>query len=165
VAELRRLGLRIAIDDFGTGYSNLDALTSFAFDRLKVDRKFVHGVANNPHTAGLLRLVQGIARLFDADLLCEGVEDEVDINWLREIGATRVQGWYFSQARPARAIDGLLRDLRDQAMRGVPDLADLRRVLALQPGDRAADVYGPTFTPFQNATRPLISLAAGLGSA
>jgi EAL domain-containing protein (putative c-di-GMP-specific phosphodiesterase class I)/GGDEF domain-containing protein len=171
VAELRRLGLRIAIDDFGTGYSNLDALTSFAFDRLKVDRKFVHGVANNPHTAGLLRLVQGIARLFDADLLCEGVEDEVDLNWLREIGATRVQGWYFSEARPAAAIAELLRELRDQTQDARPDLAELRRLLALRSGGGTgagageAGIYGPTVTPFQNATRPLISLAATLGSA
>lgn len=108
ISALRALGVRVAVDDFGTGYSNLDALTSFPFDRLKADRRFVHGVASDPRIAGVFSLIQGIAAVFHAELLCEGLEDEADLSWLTERGVHCVQGWYFSRAQPAPAIERVL---------------------------------------------------------
>ena len=113
ISALRALGVRVAVDDFGTGYSNLDALTSFPFDRLKADRQFVHGVASDARTAGVFTLIQGIAAVFNAELLCEGLEDEADLAWLAERGVHCVQGWYFSRARPAAAIEGVLRRFQE----------------------------------------------------
>jgi c-di-GMP phosphodiesterase len=104
VAALRALGVRIAVDDFGTGYSNLDVLHKLPFDRLKVDRRFVDGVAGCARTAGLFLLIQGIAALSGAELVCEGLEREDDLDWLRRHGAHRVQGWYFSAARPGSTV-------------------------------------------------------------
>ncbi len=109
VAALRDLGLRIAIDDFGIGYSNLDAIGSLPFDRLKVDRRFVHGVADSAVTASLFRLIQGVAEVSDAELLCEGLERQVDLDWLRHEHAYCVQGWYFCSALPPRSVEDLLR--------------------------------------------------------
>ncbi|GGC62316.1 sensor domain-containing phosphodiesterase [Undibacterium terreum] len=114
VDEFRALGIRIAVDDFGTGYSNLDAINSFPFDRLKVDRQFVHGVSSNERIAGLFHLIQGIAELFKADLLCEGLEDAADLEWLSRRGANCVQGWYFSKSRTPDSIVSLLTRLRDR---------------------------------------------------
>ena len=108
ISALRALGVRVAVDDIGTGYSNLDALTSFPFDRLKADRRFVHGVASDARTAGVFALIQGIAAVFDAELLCEGLEDEADLSWLAERGVHCVQGWYFSRAQPVQAIERIL---------------------------------------------------------
>jgi diguanylate cyclase (GGDEF)-like protein len=115
VAEFRALGARIAVDDFGTGYSNLDAISSFPFDRLKVDRQFVNGVAGSDRVAGLFHLIQGIAELFKAELLCEGLEEEADLAWLAQRGAVCVQGWYFSAARTPDAIVRILTALRERA--------------------------------------------------
>ena len=127
IAALRGLGVRIAVDDFGTGSSNLDALGNFHFDRLKVDRQFVHGVAGDRKKAGLFALIQGIAGVFHAELVCEGLEDEADLEWLVGRGAHCVQGWLFSRARPAREIEGVLQ--RFQAARGrelsVPEVRKL----------------------------------------
>jgi diguanylate cyclase (GGDEF)-like protein len=134
VNELRALGVRIAVDDFGTGYSNLDAINSFPFDRLKVDRQFVHGVADNPRVAGLFRLIQGIAELFDAELLCEGLEQEADLAWLAGRGATRVQGWYFSPARTPAQIVGILNALRARGPEAAPlTVPELRTLLYIKP--------------------------------
>lgn len=119
VAALRALGVRIAIDDFGTGYSNLDALNDLHFDRLKADRRFVDGVAANPKKAGLFLLIKGIAELSGAELLCEGLERHDDLLWLRSQGALRVQGWYFSAARPAAAVETWLERFA-QASRPLP---------------------------------------------
>ncbi|MEH6437700.1 sensor domain-containing phosphodiesterase [Massilia sp. DD77] len=116
IGELRGLGVRIAVDDFGIGSSNLDALDNFHFDRLKADRQFVHGVASDRKKAGLFSLIQGIAGVFDAELVCEGLEDEADMAWLLDRGAHCVQGWLFSRARPADEIERVL--LRFQEARG-----------------------------------------------
>jgi len=113
ISALRALGVRVAVDDFGTGYSNLDALTSFPFDRLKADRRFVHGVASDARTAGVFALIQGIAAVFDVELLCEGLEDEADLSWLAERGVHCVQGWYFSRALPVHAIERVLRRFQE----------------------------------------------------
>lgn len=129
ISALRALGVRVAVDDFGTGYSNLDALTSFPFDRLKADRRFVHGVASDARTAGVFALIQGIAAVFDAELLCEGLEDEADLSWLAERGVHCVQGWYFSRARPASVIEPVLR--RFQEAQAEPlSVPEMRALLA-----------------------------------
>ncbi|TWI43742.1 diguanylate cyclase (GGDEF)-like protein [Pseudoduganella flava] len=109
ISALRDLGLRIAIDDFGIGYSNLDAIGTLPFDRLKVDRRFVHGVADSAVTASLFRLIQGVAEVSDAELLCEGLERQADLDWLRHQHAYCVQGWYFSSALPPQGVEQLLR--------------------------------------------------------
>lgn len=127
ISALRALGVRVAVDDFGTGYSNLDALTSFPFDRLKADRRFVHGVASDARTAGVFALIQGIAAVFDAELLCEGLEDEADLSWLAERGVHCVQGWYFSRALPAPETERVLRRFQDAkaAPLSVPEMRAL----------------------------------------
>jgi diguanylate cyclase (GGDEF)-like protein len=127
VSALRDLGLRIAIDDFGIGYSNLDAIGSLPFDRLKVDRRFVHGVADSAVTASLFRLIQGVAEVSDAELLCEGLERQADLDWLRHQHAYCVQGWYFCSALPPEGVEHLLRAWRHRAQQPAPhgDVRDL----------------------------------------
>ncbi|WP_020651712.1 putative bifunctional diguanylate cyclase/phosphodiesterase [Massilia niastensis] len=129
VAALRALGVRIAIDDFGTGCSNLEALNSFPFDRLKADLQFVHGVSRDSKTAGLFSLIQGIAAVFNVELLCEGLEDGGDLEWLMQRGASHVQGWYFSRALPGDTIGQVLRRFQDAGDRAL-SVAEVRALLA-----------------------------------
>jgi c-di-GMP phosphodiesterase len=127
VAEFRAMGIRIAVDDFGTGYSNLDAINSFPFDRLKVDRQFVHGVASSKRVAGLFRLIQGIAEVFDVELVCEGLEREEDRLWLAERGSHCVQGWYFSPARTPDDMAAILAAVKARGADAPPlSLEELR---------------------------------------
>jgi diguanylate cyclase (GGDEF)-like protein len=130
VAALRRLGLRIAIDDFGIGYSNLDAIGTLPFDRLKVDRRFVHGVADSAVTASLFRLIQGVAEVSDAELLCEGLERQADLDWLRHQHAYCVQGWYFCSALPPQGVEHLLRAWGQRA-RHAPHGGDMRELFTI----------------------------------
>jgi EAL domain-containing protein (putative c-di-GMP-specific phosphodiesterase class I)/GGDEF domain-containing protein len=107
---LRSLGMQIAIDDFGTGHSNFETIRQLSFDKLKVDRQFVDGVADDDRLAELLQLIVNAGRLFGAEILCEGVEQVRDLDWLAEHGVTRFQGWYFSRALvPSQAMEAVRR--------------------------------------------------------
>ena len=80
--------------------------------------------------AGLFLLIKGISELFKAELLCEGLEQEADLQWLAEHGAGRVQGWYFSAARTPDAIVNILTALRERAADEQPlSVAQLRALL------------------------------------
>ena len=110
---LRKLGVRVAIDDFGTGHSNLETIRQLSFDKLKVDRQFVHGVADDKRLAGLVQMMVSIARLFGAEVLCEGVEQVRDLQWLAEHDISHFQGWYFSQPLHGTAVTEALKQLAD----------------------------------------------------
>lgn len=107
--ELRSLGLKISIDDFGTGLSNLSALRSFEFDRLKIDRQFVHNISLSPQTKSIFDLIKGVSDVFNVELLCEGVENLADLEILRQSGASCIQGWLFSAAMPKDSIPDILK--------------------------------------------------------
>jgi EAL domain-containing protein (putative c-di-GMP-specific phosphodiesterase class I)/GGDEF domain-containing protein len=96
--RLRDMGVRIALDDFGTGRSNLAALQSMNLHHLKVDRSFVHGSSANLHTGGVLRLLAGYSELSGTQLVCEGLENEADLQWALQAGCRYFQGWYFCAA-------------------------------------------------------------------
>ena len=106
--HFRALKWRIAIDDFGTGHANLDTVRQVPCDRIKIDRQFVHGVSSSPVLGGLMRNLGDIARLFNLELLCEGVEDANDIRWLSDQGLPLVQGWYFGKAMPQGNVSDLM---------------------------------------------------------
>ncbi len=100
---LRALGVRIALDDFGTGYSSLSYLRSFPFDKIKIDRSFVTGVAQDNGAAAIVRAIVDLATAFDMETTAEGVEDESQLAELRSQGCSSIQGFLFS--RPIRAAD------------------------------------------------------------
>ncbi|MEP7201546.1 MAG: EAL domain-containing protein, partial [Ilumatobacteraceae bacterium] len=72
--RVRSLGVRIALDDFGTGYSSLSLLQKFPLQRIKIDRAFVQGVADNPNDRSLVRTIVAMGRSLGLDMVAEGVE-------------------------------------------------------------------------------------------
>ena len=108
LAPLRALNWRIAIDDFGTGHANLETVRQVPCDRIKIDRQFVQGVSSSPVLSGLMRTLGDIARLFDLELVCEGVEDANDVRWLSEQDLPLIQGWYFGEAIASASVGDLL---------------------------------------------------------
>jgi diguanylate cyclase (GGDEF)-like protein/PAS domain S-box-containing protein len=106
--RLRALGVRISLDDFGTGYSSLAYLSSFPFDKIKIDRSFVRDVASKPNSAAIIRAITGLAATMGICTTAEGVENIEELNWLREQGCGEVQGFLFSAPVPARELRVLL---------------------------------------------------------
>jgi EAL domain-containing protein (putative c-di-GMP-specific phosphodiesterase class I) len=107
-AQLRELGVHIALDDFGTGYSSLRYLHRFPFDKIKIDRSFVKEVTESSGSASIIRAVVGIAAERNMITTAEGVETRPQLETVRALGCTQMQGYLFSAARPAREIRAML---------------------------------------------------------
>jgi predicted signal transduction protein with EAL and GGDEF domain len=105
---IRGLGVRIALDDFGTGYSSLSYLSSFPFDKIKIDRSFIRDVSDRPDSAAIVRAILTLAETLDMSTTAEGVERVEELDWLREHGCNQVQGFLFSRAVSARDLRVLL---------------------------------------------------------
>ncbi|WP_051531694.1 EAL domain-containing protein [Sphingomonas sp. URHD0057] len=109
-AKLKDLGVRLALDDFGTGYSSLGYLKKAPFDKIKIDQSFVRGAASTSATnrnAAIIRAIVTLAETLGMDTCAEGVETHDDLQLIRELGVSMVQGYIFgrpSDAATAREL-------------------------------------------------------------
>jgi diguanylate cyclase (GGDEF)-like protein/PAS domain S-box-containing protein len=100
--EIMALGCSIALDDFGTGYSSLGYLRSIRFSTIKVDRSFVQGAAqNSPESLAIIRAVVAMAGSLNMTTTAEGVENAAEAELIRDMGCTKIQGFYFGRPMPA----------------------------------------------------------------
>src|SRR3984957_1529365 len=102
--QLRAIGVRIALDDFGTGYSSLSYLQRFPFDKIKIDRCFVHDIAEPDGSSCIVQAVVNIAAARHMTATAEGVETKQQLELLRALGCAEMQGHLFSHAKPAAEI-------------------------------------------------------------
>jgi diguanylate cyclase len=100
VAALQQLGVHISLDDYGTGWSSLARLQDVSVDELKLDRIFVARLAQDPRSVAIVRSTVALAQSLGADLVAEGVEDEVTLSALRSYGCTITQGFVHSPPLP-----------------------------------------------------------------
>jgi diguanylate cyclase (GGDEF)-like protein len=102
--RLKALGVRIALDDFGTGYSSLLYLRRYPFDKLKIDRSFVHSIEKAADAAAIVHAVVGLGRGLGMKVTAEGVETADQHLFLRAAGVHFIQGYRFGAPMPAEAI-------------------------------------------------------------
>ncbi|PWF79542.1 putative bifunctional diguanylate cyclase/phosphodiesterase, partial [Kocuria rosea] len=103
--ELRGFGVRISLDDFGTGYSSLSYLRSFPFDKIKIDKSFTQNMTTRADCAAIVQSTLVLAQGLGMHTTAEGVETDEQYRLLRLAGATSLQGYLFSRARPLCEID------------------------------------------------------------
>ncbi len=108
--RLKALGVRLALDDFGTGYSSLLYLRRFPFDKLKIDRSFVHSIETAPDAAAIVHAVVSLGRGLGMKVTAEGVETAEQHLFLRAAGVHSMQGYRFGRPGPAADISTRLRD-------------------------------------------------------
>ncbi|MEK7423159.1 MAG: EAL domain-containing protein [Actinomycetota bacterium] len=102
--KMKALGVRVALDDFGTGYSSLSLLQRFPLQRIKIDRAFVQGVADNPSDRALVRTIVAMGISLGLDMVAEGVESLHQMQVLSELGCKKAQGYLISHPVPADAM-------------------------------------------------------------
>lgn len=108
IHSLKAIGLKLALDDFGTGYSSLSYLQRVPFDKIKIDQSFVRG-ASDPESrnAALIRAMVGLASDLKMQTTAEGVETQDELQLVRDLGCSLVQGYIFGKPMPveeARAL-------------------------------------------------------------
>jgi predicted signal transduction protein with EAL and GGDEF domain len=112
--QIRDLGVRISMDDFGTGYSSLSYLRSFPFDKIKIDRSFVHDLERQEESKTIVRAITNLGLGLGMAITGEGVETRGEADYLREEGCTEAQGYFFGKPLPASELRKILaeRDAR-----------------------------------------------------
>jgi diguanylate cyclase (GGDEF)-like protein len=105
--QLRSLGIYISMDDFGTGYSSLSYLRSFPFDKIKIDRCFINGLGDSSESAAIIQAVAGLAQSLRMSTTAEGVETRTQLDHVRELGCTDVQGYFYNPPVPARELGNI----------------------------------------------------------
>ena len=101
-------GIRIALDDFGTGNSSLNHLRECNFDRLKIDRSFIHSMADSEADAAFIRAIVGLCNALGLPVTAEGIEDDTIVGPLLAEGCLEGQGFSFGKAVSAEEALGLL---------------------------------------------------------
>ncbi|OPZ78532.1 MAG: Phytochrome-like protein cph2 [Alphaproteobacteria bacterium ADurb.Bin438] len=104
LTKLSSLGIQIAIDDFGTGYSSLNYLKRFPVDRLKIDQSFVREMTSDYNDAEIARAIINLGHSLGMEVVSEGVENEAQLNLLREQGCDVVQGFLLGRPMPADQV-------------------------------------------------------------
>ncbi len=101
--DLHSIGVKIELDDFGTGYSSLNYVRMIPLDVLKIDKCFTDEIGISSEKEGLIDLIIRLARMFNADIVAEGVETKEQVEFFKKKGDIILQGYYYS--KPVEAND------------------------------------------------------------
>ena len=104
IKRFRQFGFNVWMDDFGSGYSSLDLLQEIHFDLIKFDMRFMRQFEQNPESRVILNELMRMAVCLDTETVAEGVETAEQVEFLSEIGCTKLQGFYFCKPIPLASI-------------------------------------------------------------
>lgn len=105
---LREFGIRIALDDFGTGFSSMAYLNGLPIDTLKIDKSFIDTVVEDESSKIITSSMIDMVNKLGFETIAEGVENEEQYEYLREIGCGVIQGYLFSRPIPSEKVEELL---------------------------------------------------------
>ncbi len=107
IKGIKKLGPRIALDDFGTGYSSLNYIKQLPLDIIKVDKTFIDDIVEDEYAQAFIKLIVELSDTIDTDIIVEGVENEAQLNILKELGVDYIQGFYYGKPVPAYEFEKL----------------------------------------------------------
>lgn len=100
LAQLKRIGVNIALDDFGTGYSSLSYIRQMSFDIIKVDKSFVDDIVDDDYSKTFVKLITELSEKLDVKVCIEGVETEEQLNTLKKMNVSMIQGYFYGKPMP-----------------------------------------------------------------
>jgi len=104
--QLRKDGMKISIDDFGTGYSSLSYLKQIPFDTIKIDKTFIDDLTTHKDQS-FVKMIIGIAKELNLTVVAEGVENEQQLQYLKQIECEQYQGYFCSKPLTAETFEAL----------------------------------------------------------
>jgi diguanylate cyclase (GGDEF)-like protein len=107
---LRQEGVSISIDDFGTGHSNLTRLRQLPVDKIKIDGSFIAGLGRDATAEKIVRAIIALSRGLGLQVVAEGVEQQLQLDFLRVEGCDVAQGYFLGRPMRPEHIATLLND-------------------------------------------------------
>lgn len=95
--ELASTGVIFSIDDFGTGYASLEYLRRLPVNVVKIDQSFIRNIATGLSDAALIRAIITMITDLGFSVIAEGVENQAQLNTLRDTACSEIQGFLFSR--------------------------------------------------------------------
>ncbi|MCF6434915.1 EAL domain-containing protein [Pseudoalteromonas sp. MMG022] len=106
--NLTAQGFSLALDDFGTGYSSLAYLKQMDTDYIKIDKRFVDGIADNKDDLALCEAMIMMAHQLGLQVIAEGIETQAQHQLLQQAGCDFGQGYYYAKPMPEESLLALL---------------------------------------------------------
>lgn len=106
--ELKDMGAKLVIDDFGTGYSSLSYLKQFPVDKLKIDRSFISELVNRENDAAITRAIINLGHSLNLEVLAEGVETDLQREFIVQHGCDYAQGYYFAMPQKPEELSNFI---------------------------------------------------------
>ena len=108
ISQIKSKNISVAIDDFGTGYSNFISLKELDFDILKIDMGFIKNLENSKKDVAIVKSIIEFAKTVGLKTVAEGVENENQVEILKNLGCDYLQGFYFYKPMPFEELKKLL---------------------------------------------------------
>lgn len=106
--KLADIGVQFSVDDFGTGYSSLKHLYQLPIKMLKIDRSFIEKICDPDGSYAIVQAMISLAHSLDLQVIAEGVEREDQLAALASLNCDMIQGYLYSQPKPAGEITEIL---------------------------------------------------------
>lgn len=99
ILTLKEHGFFIAIDDFGVEYSNLDLLNEIDAKIIKLDKYFINDIKTTLLKRKIIEFVSEICKVSDKSIVCEGVENDEQLEIIKNIDYEKIyiQGFFYSK--------------------------------------------------------------------
>jgi diguanylate cyclase (GGDEF)-like protein len=102
--RFKDLGIFLSIDDYGTGYSSLAQLKQLPVHELKIDKSFVQRLEQDLDDQIIVRSTIELAHNMGLTVVAEGIEDQFALDWLKQNGCEKAQGYFISKPQPAEPL-------------------------------------------------------------
>ena len=104
-------GIMTSVDDFGTGYSSLSVLRDFKVNEIKIDRSFINRDILNNSDEIIIGSIIDMAERLNIEVICEGVENTEQAEFLLRLGCKNAQGFLYSKPLPKLEFEALMRKI------------------------------------------------------
>ena len=95
--EIRSIGIKVYLDEFGAGYSTINHIKVLPVDVVKIDRSLLIDICDNEKSKSIIETMIALCHKLGMKIVCEGVEDEDQVDVLTRLECDSIQGYYFSR--------------------------------------------------------------------